>query len=102
MTNLAEKYAPGLLDLAQQLVPFGCVIQSSTAGPQEFETEESVDEYLMIQVPDIYFPSNRIYVTISRTTCDVLDEDGGEYEVTFQGLLDYLGQLPKPLDYFAR
>ena len=102
MIDLAEKYAPGLLDLAQQLMPFQDVIHSFTAGPQKFEADRPIEEYISIQVPDIYFPSNQIYVTVSRATCCVVEEDGESYEVTFQGLVDYLAQLPQPLHHFAR
>lgn len=106
MIDLAEKYAPGLVDLAHQLVPFQDLISTFTAGPQEFEADKSLDEYIWIQVPDVYFRSNQIYVTITRDTCYVVDKDGVHdevnYEMTFQGLLDYLSQLPQPLHHFAR
>ena len=102
MIDLAEKYAPGLLDLAQQLKTFEDVLHSFSAGPQKFEADRSLDEYLTIQVPDIYFPTNGIHVTISRATCCVVEECGESYEVTFQGVLDYLAQLPRPLHHFAR
>ena len=102
MIDLAEKYAPGLLDLAQQLKPFEDVLHSFSAGPQECDADRSLDEHLTIQVPDIYFPNHGIYVTISRATCCVVEECGERYEVTFQGLLDYLAQLPRPLQHFAR
>jgi hypothetical protein len=102
MIDLAEKYAPGLVDLAHQLLPFEHTVHSFTAGPQKVEADKGRQEYLVVEVPDIYFPTNQIYVTITRATCCVVEENGESYEMTFQGLLDYLAQLPRPLHYFAR
>jgi len=101
MIDLAEKYAPGLVDLAHQLLPFEHAIHSFTAGPQEVEADEGRQEYLAIHVPDIYFPSDVICVAIHRDGCSVAEEES-TYSITFQGLLNYLGQLPKPLHHFAR
>ena len=48
-------------------------------------------------------PNLELYVCIrGEDDCTVLTARGTEYEITFQGLLDYLKQLPRPIWSFAK
>tara|TARA_Y100000361_G_scaffold60048_1_gene52673 strand:- start:405 stop:725 length:321 start_codon:yes stop_codon:yes gene_type:complete len=97
-----QKHAPGLVHLAAQLEPFDSLIVSFTAGPQGSSDPFGIVPHILIQPEIPYMPNLELCVCIrGEDDCTVYSE-GDEYEITFQGLLDYLKQLPRPIWSFAK
>lgn len=100
--ELTKKFAPGLLHLAEQLVPHDSVICSFSAGPQGGYTSAWGNvPFIVIQPETLYGYDPDLVVIRGEHDCTLVTSDGEEFELTFQGLLDYLKQLPRPLHTFA-
>ena len=103
--NIVETYAPTLNHLEKQLRPHDPVIISWTAGPQP-ETQSAdiwgTDPYILIQPEDPYRRDREPDAILirSETDCKVFT-DLETYSLTFQQVLDYLAQLPRPLWSFT-
>ena len=105
--NLVKTYAPTLLHLHEQLQPFGYLILSQTAGPQPQSKEpkwwSSTEPYILIQVVDPYNqPGESCYVCIFSEEECIVSDDGDYSYITFQDLLYYFAQLPRPLYTYDR
>ena len=104
--NIVETYAPTLKHLAEQLHQHDPVIISWTAGPQPGSTGSDLwgsDPYIMIQAEDPYKHSEEpdLILIRSETDCKVFADFGETYSITFQKVIEYLAQLPRPLWSFA-
>ena len=104
--NIVETYAPTLKHLEEQLRPHDPVIMSWTAGPQPTERPDlwgGLEPYIMIQVEDPYRRDGEpdVIVIRSETDCKVFADHGETYSLTFQKVIEYLAQLPRPLWSFA-
>lgn len=104
--NIVETYAPTLKHLERQLRPHDPVILSWTAGPQPKERPDlwaGLEPYIMIQVEDPYKRDGEPDVILirSETDCKVFADYGETYSLTFQKVIEYLAQLPRPLWSFA-
>jgi hypothetical protein len=103
--NIVETYAPTLKHLEEQLSPHDPVIISWTAGPQPGSTSDiwGTDPFILIQAEDPYKRGGEPDVILirSETDCKVFANDGETYSLTFQEVLEYLAQLPRPLWSFA-
>ena len=98
--NIVETYAPTLKHLADQLHQHDPVIISWTAGPQSGSGGFGGDEpFILIQVEEPYRREGEpdAIVIRSETDCVVFTDFGETYPITFQKVLDYLAQLPRPL-----
>ena len=104
--NIVETYAPTLKHLEKQLHQHDPVILSWTAGPQP-RTQGSdlwgADPYILIQAEDPYKGDGEPDVILirSETDCKVFADFGETYPITFQKVLEYLAQLPRPLWSFT-
>ena len=103
--NIVETYAPTLKHLEEQLRPHDPVIISWTAGPQPAGRPDlwgELEPYIMIQAEDPYKRDGEPDVILirSETDCKVF-ADGETYSLTFQKVIEYLAQLPRPLWSFA-
>ena len=104
--NIVETYAPTLKHLEEQLRPHDPVIMSWTAGPQPGTHNSDMwgtDPYILIQTKDPYKCDGEPDVILirSETDCKVFADFGETYPITFQKVLEYLAQLPRPLWSFA-
>jgi hypothetical protein len=100
-TELTAKYAPSLLPLAEQLDAFDSVIPSWAAGPvPEAECPGGEEPHILIQLHEQY-GMGCIVMIYSYETCFVHTEYDAPYPITFQGLIKYLKQLPKPIYDFT-
>ncbi len=102
--SIIETYAPTLTHLEAQLLPYDSVILSWTAGPQPgYQGTElwGPDPYILIQVEDPYKHSEEpsLILIRSETDCKVLSDE--MYSITFQKVIEYLAQLPRPLWSFT-
>ena len=103
--NIVQTYAPTLKHLEEQLRPHDPVIISWTAGPQP-RTRNSdiwgIEPYILIQTEDPYKRDGEPDVILirSETDCKVFT-DLETYPITFQKVLEYLAQLPRPLWSFT-
>jgi len=104
--NLVETYAPTLAHLDQRLEPYECFILSKTAGPQPQAKDPETwgtEPHILIQVQQFNpFPDDFCYVCIRSETDCIVNENGDSAYITFQDLLDYLAQFPRPLYSFDR
>lgn len=104
--NIVQTYAPTLKHLADQLHEHDPVIMSWTAGPQP-DTQGSdlwgTDPYILIQTEDPYKRDGEPDVILirSETDCVVFSDFGETYPITFQKVIEYLAQLPRPLWSFT-
>ena len=102
MIHHVQKYAPGLVSLAERLEPHDCVICSYSAGPQPCGGGAWGDvPHIVIQPESLYGEDPNFVVIYGEYNCTIHSQCGEEYSITFQGLLDYLAQLPRPLWSFA-
>ena len=103
--NIVETYAPTLNHLEKQLRPHDPVIISWTAGPQPGSTSDiwGTDPFILIQTEDPYKRDGEPDTILirSETDCVVFSDFGETYSLTFQKVIDYLAQLPRPLWSFA-
>lgn len=100
--QFTQKYAPGLVHLVEQLEPHDSVICSFSAGPQPCGGGAWGDvPHIVIQPESLYGNDPDFVVIYGETNCTIHSQCGEEYSITFQGLLDYLAQLPRPLWSFA-
>ena len=104
--NIIETYAPTLTHLEQQLRPHDPVILSWTAGPQPGCKNPDMwgtEPYILIQAEDPYKRDGEPDVILirSETDCKVFADYGETYSLTFQKVIEYLAQLPRPLWSFA-
>ena len=104
--TIVETYAPTLTHLEAQLRPYDSVIISWTAGPQPGSTGSDLwgsDPYIMIQAEDPYKHSEEpdLILIRSETDCKVFADFGETYSITFQKVIEYLAQLPRPLWSFT-
>ena len=105
--NLIETYAPTLQHLHDQLREHDSVIVGWSAGPQEGTRDSNLggtDPYLLLQVEDPYQRSGEpdVIVIRSETDCQVFSDHGETFSITFDNVLAYLAQLPRPLWHFAQ
>ena len=100
-TELTAKYAPTLLHLAEQLDAFDSVIPGWAAGPVPgAKCPGGKDPHIILQLWE-HYGQNAIVTIYSEESCVVLTEGDEPYVITFQGLIKYLEQLPKPLHCFT-
>ena len=100
-TELTAKYAPTLLHLAEQLDAFDSVIPGWAAGPvPEAECPGGKEPHILIQLWEHYGQSP-IVMIYSEESCIVHTGGDEPFPITFQGLIKYLEQLPKPLHCFT-
>ena len=104
--NIVETYAPTLKHLEEQFRPYDPVIISWTAGPQTPSTNPDLwgtEAYILIQVEEPYKLEGEPDTILirSETDCKVFADDGETYSLTFQKVIEYLAQLPRPLWSFA-
>ena len=104
--NIVETYAPTLKHLEEQLHQHDPVIISWTARPQPGSSNPDLwgtEPYILIQVEEPYRREGEpdAIVIRSETDCVVFTDFGETYPITFQKVLDYLAQLPRPLWSFA-
>ena len=100
--NIVETYAPTLKHLEKQLRPYDPVIIGWTAGPQPGSSNPDLwgtEPYILIQVEEPYRREGEPDAILirSETDCVVFSDFGETYSITFQKVLDYLAQLPRPL-----
>jgi hypothetical protein len=102
ITAMVEQYAPGLRHLAMKLEPFDSVICSWSAGPQPAGGGAWGDAPHITIQPETLYHEGPIFICIrGENDCTVVTDFGEEYEITFQAILNYLRNLPKPLYYFT-
>ena len=104
--NIVETYAPTLKHLEEQLRPHDPVIISWTAGPQPGTRNSDIwgtEPYILIQTEEPYRREGEPDTILirSETDCVVFSDFGETYSLTFQKVIDYLAQLPRPLWSFA-
>ena len=100
-TELTAKYAPDLLHLAEQLDAFDAVIPSWAAGPVPGAKSNpgGTEPHILIEL----FEDRGIEAIVmiyGEESCFVHTRHAAPYPITFQGLIKYLEQLPKPLYAF--
>ena len=105
LMNSVETYAPTLKHLEEQLRPHDSVIISWTAGPQPGSTSAiwGTEPFILIQAEDPYRREREPDTILirSETDCVVFSDFDETYSLTFQKVIDYLAQLPRPLWSFA-
>ena len=90
MIDHVQKYAPGLVPLAERLEPHDCVICSYSAGPQGGGGAWGDVPHIVIQ------PASRFTAKIPVSSPSTGNKTArftvnmAWYSITFQGLLDYL------------
>ena len=100
-TELTAKYAPTLLHLAEQLDAFDSIIPGWAAGPvPDAECFGGSEPHILIQLWEQYGQES-IVMIYSEEDCFVHTEHDAPYPITFQGLIQYLEQLPKPIWAFT-
>ena len=100
-TELTAKYAPDLLHLAEQLDAFDSVIPGWAAGPvPEAPCPGGNDPHIIIQLWEQYGQEACVMI-YSEENCFVHTKHDAPYPITFQGLIKYLEQLPKPIWAFT-
>ena len=100
-TELTAKYAPTLLHLAEQLDAFDSVIPGWAAGPvPEAQCPGGKEPHILIQLREQYGQES-IVMIYSEEDCFVHTQHDAPYPITFQGLIKYLEQLPKPIWAFT-
>ena len=103
--NIVETYAPTLTHLEEQLRSHDPVIISWTAEPQPGSTSDiwGTDPFILIQTEDPYKRDGEPDTILirSETDCKVFADYGETYSITFQKVLEYLAQLPRPLWSFT-
>ena len=105
--NIVETYVPTLGHLHDQLTQHEPVIISWSAGPQPETTDSNfwgTEPYILLQVEDPYRRNGEpdVIVIRSETDCQVFSDHGETFSITFDNLLAYLAQLPRPLWHFAQ
>ena len=100
-TELTAKYAPALLHLAEQLDAFDAVIPSWAAGPvpDAKSNPGGTEPHILLEL----FEDRGIEAIVmiyGEESCFVHTRHAPPYPITFQGLIKYLEQLPKPLYAF--
>ena len=103
--NIVETYAPTLTHLYQRLNEHDSVIVGWSAGPQEKTTDIwGTDPYILLQVEDPYQRNSEpdVIVIRSETDCQVFSDHGETFSITFDNVLAYLAQLPRPLWHFVK
>jgi hypothetical protein len=100
-SDLTAKYAPTLLHLAEQLDAFDSVIPGWAAGPvPEAPSPGGPEPHILIQLWEQYGQES-IVMIYSEEDCFVHTKNDAPYPITFQGLIKYLEQLPKPIWHFT-
>ena len=100
-TEFAKQYAPALVELAEQVDSYGYALPGWTAGPQGTETVPCEQEpHLVLQLFEYQGIRPVVYV-FSAERCVVYVEFEDPYEITFQGIIKYLAQFPKPLHTYS-
>jgi hypothetical protein len=100
LSTFSSQYAPALADLAEQLDALDPVLCGYGAGPQKPDDPDQRQRlYVCIDNP---WREPDQWVTIYSTShCEWWDE-GEEWRLTFDDLLAYLRQLPRPLHSFSK
>ena len=101
-TELTAKYAPTLLHLAEQLDAFDSVIPGWAAGPvpDAKSNPGGTEPHILIEL----FEDRGIEAIVmiyGEENCFVHTKHADAYPITFQGLIKYLEQLPKPIWAFT-
>jgi len=99
IVDFAEKLAPDLIHLALKLEAFDAVICGCSAGPQKPDAPEQ-RQHLDILIDNPWREPNQWITVYSETHCEWWSH-GEEYRLTFDALLSYLAQLPKPLHSYS-
>ena len=97
--EFAEQYAPDLMHLAVKLEEFEGVIIGFSAGPQKPDAPEQ-RQHLEILVDTKPGERGQWITVYSNDHCEWWYQ-GEEYRLTFDKLVAYLDQLPKPLHTFS-
>ena len=99
LETYAAQYAPSLAHLVPALKEHDAVLSGYGAGPQKpSDPDRRQCLYVMVDNPW----REEQWVTIySASHCEWFYE-GEEYRLTFEQLLDYLRQLPRPLHSFSQ
>jgi len=105
--NLVETYAPTLTHLHDRLREHDSVIVGWSAGPQLGTKDLNLwgpDPYILLQVEDPYQREGEPDVIVIRgeTDCQVFSDYGETFSITFDNVLAYLAQLPRPLWHFVK
>jgi hypothetical protein len=99
LTEYALQYAPTLAHLVPALEEHDAVICGYSAGPQKPDDPEAQNLCICIYNP---WQKPDQWVTIySSSHCEWWSH-GEQYQLTFEQLLAYLRQLPRPLHSFSR
>ena len=105
--NIVETYAPALTHLHDQLREHDSVILAWSAGPQPGTKNPNLwgtDPYILLQVEEPYRRDGEpdVIVIRSETDCQIFSDDGETFQITFDRVLAYLAQLPRPIWSFAQ
>lgn len=100
LVEYANSYAPDLTHLALKLEAFDAVIAGCSAGPQKPDAPEQ-RQHLDVLIDNPWREIDQWITVYSTTYCEWWS-DGERYCLSFDDLLSYLGQLPKPLHSFSQ
>ena len=101
-TELTAKYAPALLHLAEQLDAFDSVVPGWAAGPVPgAKCPGGKEPHILVQLYEQQ-GVEAVVMIYSEEDCFVHTEYDAPYPITFQGLIQYLEQLPKPIYAFTK
>ena len=100
LSNYASQYAPDLADIARQLEGFDALLAGYSAGPQKPDAPEQ-RQHIDILIDNPWREPDQWITIYSASHCEWWDE-GEEWRLTFDDLLAYLRQLPRPLHTFSK
>ena len=100
LTDYVSQYAPDLADIARQLEGFDALLAGYSAGPQKPDAPEQ-RQHIDILIDNPWREPDQWVTIYSSSHCEWWS-DGEEYRLTFDDLLAYLRQLPRPLHSFSK
>jgi hypothetical protein len=101
LSNLAQKYAPTLVDIAKQFEErdIDAVIAGCGAGPQSVKDPDQRQRlYVLVDNP---WGEEQWVTVYSRAHCEY-QSHGETYRLSLPAFLTYLTQLPRPLHFFSK
>ena len=100
LSDFSSQYAPALADLAEQLDELDAVLCGYGAGPQKPDDPDQ-RQRLYVCIDNPWREPDQWVTIYSSSHCEWWD-DGEKWRLTFDDLLAYLRQLPRPLHSFSK
>ena len=111
--NLVKEHEDQTREMRERLYQYDSLISSYSCGPQPASTNYDPEEmaHLWLTIPAVFDNADVLVTAYVDGTCTALYDyhdnemnkmcGGEEYELSFESLIQYLEQLPKPFHAYT-